>query len=141
MKHNSGSARANTSNSSHKTQAFEFHPRLSASNEEHQYEYDNDETSEGEISICENDKIDESSVEFSNVELGTIEFIESDDFCDLENLRQLPLKTVAEVEWLDKEIAKIHSPYRNKIVRSPFFFLVNCIRSTFILKKMCFFWQ
>lgn len=78
-----------------------------ASNEQIQYGYD-DETS---------DDVDVSVIDCPKIEMGTIEFIETDDLDDMENLKQLPLKTVAEVEWLDKEIAKIHSPYRNQIVR------------------------
>lgn len=85
-------------------------------NEESQFEY-YDEPAEVEIAINEDA---DNSMECSNIDLGSIEYEETND--QEGNLKQFPLKTVADVVWLEKEIAKAHSPYRNKIV-SFFYFI------------------
>lgn len=79
-------------------------------NEESQFE-NHDETAEVEIAIYEGE---ENSMECSNIDLGSIEYEERNDHQG--KMQQFPLKTVADVVWLEKEIAMVHSPYRNKIV-------------------------
>lgn len=84
------------------------------SNEESNYGFHED-ASDIEIAICASEDI---SMEYTEEEGCVVEEEETDDH--QEDLIDFPLKTVADVNWIEKEIANVHSPYRKKIVRAFF---------------------
>lgn len=68
-----------------------------------------------EIVVYEN--VDENTVE-SPMEYSNVEYIDPEQEYQMIEEIQFPIKTLSDLEWLNKEMSKSSSPYRHKIVSS-----------------------
>lgn len=85
---------------------------------EHDYD-DNAEEIENEFFVEEGDEGEPvfEAVEYIELdEVTTQEEITDDSKSDLVSLHSFPLKTIKQVEWFEKEISNLQSPFRDHVV-------------------------
>lgn len=84
---------------------------------------DNAEEIENEFFVEEGDEGDPvfEAVEYIELdEVATQEEITDDSKPDIVSLHSFPLKTIKQVEWFEKEIANLQSPFRDHVVGKSF---------------------